>query len=821
MKKKRFSKSTPFTPITPKQQKFLKKFKGIEMKKNYFIKARVFQYNGHGKPEKLVHCGSGSDLSENVELSSPAIHKFVKNGREYVANVLFASPMALYQNKIVTIDIDIAKTVIAKKYPSLLNYIDMLEQQATHSISAKEHITFYLKVDEETLNFIDNCKALQNATLDKTDKSHEHIEILHKSNHALVYGLSHATVNDQDNYYKLYNYQNLETLADCNLIRKFLNEVLELSNSQKEDKTPLENPSKPQKNNKSSNQIEKKDVFKRFHTFLKKKSDDYVELTTEQAIGLATQDPAMFYSYLLEFDASTYQIGKGTASNAFTNIAPFFYGRYTDVNYYWNFVDFVENFVYNNIDSPQEHNYTQKMGRKAVEIPEQNKILWYGALYNENSYTIIHNDKFKTKQRFTSKQMLKDTLKANGITYDDSKDAESLIFICDDTPKRFGTFSSEPTLAEKYRIGIDKVFFYNEMVDKREGQLLWRDYCIDNDCFNEWLDLRAKNEMAYLLLQNIFGSSLYEENILIQASHFVKRIKQQFCTFAFDKGGSGKDMYFEKIKSLMYQEQYFKWNNATSGLEFFPEGAKYANLWYIPEFRITNSADYANWKDLLTSKSKRINQKYKDHYEKDFAHTMFEYSSNSIEFLAEYGLEPSLQRRLNIVASSGKDLDSVLRNAKNYNPKFYFSDEVQLSVAKDIARHFYATINQYDDSELLQKLAEAREKILAHTKQVIENCMLTDEEAFCSMLTKALVGKNKNEVLELLSKIDSCQYFSLPLRQYVAEEEWSKIKWRDLKTALDTIDRGFVSKNKHLYYEVTGKTMGSKKDGSASIKYTA
>lgn len=166
------------------------------------------------------------------------------------------------------------------------------------------------------------------------------------------------------------------------------------------------------------------------------------------------------------------------------------------------------------------------MGRKAVEIPEQNKILWYGALYNENSYTIIHNDKFKTKQRFTSKQMLKDTLKANGITYDDSKDAESLIFICDDTPKRFGTFSSEPTLAEKYRIGIDKVFFYNEMVDKREGQLLWRDYCIDNDCFNEWLDLKAKNEMAYLLLQNIFGSSLYEENILIQASHFVKRIKQ-------------------------------------------------------------------------------------------------------------------------------------------------------------------------------------------------------------------------------------------------------------------------------------------------------
>lgn len=177
-------------------------------------------------------------------------------------------------------------------------------------------------------------------------------------------------------------------------------------------------------------------------------------------------------------------------------------------------------------------------------------------------------------------------------------------------------------------------------------------------------------------------SSLYEENILIQASHFVKRIKQQFCTFAFDKGGSGKDMYFEKIKSLMYQEQYFKWNNATSGSEFFPEGAKYANLWYIPEFGITNSADYANRKDLLTSKSKRINQKYKDHYEKDFAHTMFEYSSNSIEFLAEYGLEPSLQRRLNIVASSGKDLDSVLGNAKKYNPKFYFSDEVQLSVAK-------------------------------------------------------------------------------------------------------------------------------------------
>lgn len=745
------------------------------MKKNYFVKANVFQYNSHGKPEKLVHCGSKSDLSENVELSSPAIHKFVKNDREYVANALFASPVALLQNKIVAIDIDIAKTVIDKKYPTLSAYIDLLQQQATHSISAKGHITFYLKVDEETLNFIDNCQALQNATLDKTDENHEHIEILHKSNHVLVYGLSYTSINDQDRYYKLHNYQNLEMLVDCGLVREFLNEVLELSNSQKEEKTSLESPNYPKENNKSSNQTEKRDIFKRFHTFLKKKSDDYMELTTEQAIGLATQDPAMFYAYLLEFDASTYQIGKGTASSAFTNIAPFFYGSYTDVNYYWSFVDFVEKFVYNNPNSPQQHNYTQKMGRKALEIPKQNKILWYGAIYDENSHMIIYNDKFKTKQRFTSKQMLKDTLKANGITYDDSKDAESLIFICDDTPKRFGTFSSEPTLAEKYRIGIDKVFFYNEMVDKRESQLLWRDYCIDNDCFDEWLDLKAKNEMAYLLLQNIFGSSLYEENILIQASHFVKRIKQQFCTFAFDKGGSGKDMYFEKIKSLMYQEQYFKWNNATSASEFFPEDTKYANLWYIPEFRITNSADYANWKDLLTSKSKRINQKYKDHYEKDFAHTMFEYSTNSIEFLAKYGLETSLQRRLNIVASSGKDLDSVLKNAKNYNPKFYYSNEVQLSVAKDIARYFYATINQYDDNELVQKLSEVREKILAHTKQVIENCMLKDEEASCSMLIKALVGKNKNEVLELLSKVKPCQYSSLSLQQYVAEEEWRKL----------------------------------------------
>lgn len=132
-----------------------------------------------------------------------------------------------------------------------------------------------------------------------------------------------------------------------------------------------------------------------------------------------------------------------------------------------------------------------------------------------------------------------------------------------------------------------------------------------------------------------------------------------------------------------------------------------------------------------------------------------------------------------------------------------------------------AVVNQYDDNELLQKINGVREKILVHTKQVIENRMLKDEEASCLTLVKALLNKNKKEVLDLLSKVDPCQCSSLPLQQYVAEEEWSKIKWRDLKSALDAVDKGFVSKNKHLYYEITGKKMGSKKDGNTSIKYTA
>lgn len=429
------------------------------MNKKIFVKSTIFKYDRKGKPQSFIHSGSNDDLSKNVELSSPEIHQFTKNNKEYTANALFGSPMALYKNKIVVIDIDIAQTVIASKYPTLLEYINLFQQQVTHSISAKEHITFYLKVDEETMSFIDNCKELQDATLDKTEERHDHIEILHKSNHVLVFGLSYATIHDQDSYYKLYNYENLEIEADCTLVRNFLNEVLNLSNNNQEKKKLLsENPSNSNKHGKIGNQQEKS-ILKEFHAFLKKKSYDYVGLTTEQAIGLVTQNPKIFYDYLLEFDASSYKIDKGTASCAFTNIAPFFYGDYTDVNYYWNFVNYIEDEVYNNPNEPQQHNYAQKMNRKALEIPEQHKILWYGALRNENSYIIIHNDQFKTKEYFALKQRLKETLKANGITYDDSKDAESLMFICDDIEKRFGTFCSESLLAEKYRIGIDKVFF--------------------------------------------------------------------------------------------------------------------------------------------------------------------------------------------------------------------------------------------------------------------------------------------------------------------------------------------------------------------------
>lgn len=144
---------------------------------------------------------------------------------------------------------------------------------------------------------------------------------------------------------------------------------------------------------------------------------------------------------------------------------------------------------------------------------------------------------------------------------------------------------------------------------------------------------------------------------------------------------------------------------------------------------------------------------------------IFEYSTNSIGFLVEYDLKTSLQRRLNIVASSGKDLNSVLKNANNYNSGFYYSDEVQLNIAKDIARHFYAVVNQYSNDELFQKLVETRDKVLVYTKQIIENFILKDKEAPCSILTKVLISKKKEEILELLSKIDPCQYPSLLLQQ--------------------------------------------------------
>lgn len=50
-----------------------------------------------------------------MELDSPEIHTFVKNGKEYRTNALFASPMALYQNQIFMIFDNFEKVLRRKK----------------------------------------------------------------------------------------------------------------------------------------------------------------------------------------------------------------------------------------------------------------------------------------------------------------------------------------------------------------------------------------------------------------------------------------------------------------------------------------------------------------------------------------------------------------------------------------------------------------------------------------------------------------------------------------------------------------------------------
>lgn len=99
--------------------------------------------------------------------------------------------------------------------------------------------------------------------------------------------------------------------------------------------------------------------------------------------------------------------------------------------------------------------------------------------------------------------------------------------------------------------------------------------------------------------------------------------------------------------------------------------------------------------------------------------------------------------------------------------------------------------------------------------------MLKEEEFFCLTIVRALLKKDKKEVLDLLAKLDPYQHSFLELQKYITEDEWKKIKWKHLKNILNHIDTNFVARNKNLYYEVTGKAIGAKKDGTASIKYTA
>lgn len=332
----------------------------------FFLPIQYTNTNPEGKPLYPLHNSKESNYKEKlIDCQDPTTVTF-----EYVSNKtgevkhlratnIVANPLALADQNIVCFDIDMPLKRIEALYDDLYQILQsFFNLEVCYSKSKKQHTTFYIKVSDKIKRLIDSNPNLRDTTINK--EANDHIEILHLSKKQLVFGLSYQSINHQDKYYTLSNSKNLHEEIDDDEIMNLLNFLQEHQSIQ----TPSTNNTKSSSDN----------VCTKFHSFLKRKSRKFRNISTEEAIGLATRKPREFYELLKEFDSDKYTITKGRANNAFAAIQVFFQGKYTSKKYYDDFVEFIESNIYKS-DDKINHTYYNDMQDSALELPKyENKI---------------------------------------------------------------------------------------------------------------------------------------------------------------------------------------------------------------------------------------------------------------------------------------------------------------------------------------------------------------------------------------------------------------------------------------------------------------
>lgn len=765
--------------------------------------------------------------SSNYKEKSDRVGKFKYHAKkefieEYKYHIL-NTKKAFEINKLVIFDFDFPcfnqnspyfnefqKLDIVKEVIKLIN-----EKKICYS-SSPNGIKIYLVVKDETLlsklnktYLASNSIKWQLQNIDGEIKEKEcNIEVLHLLSHHCDF----AFCNDKENtYYQVYNQNNLFKEFDVSIIKPFFDCLfaLEVKHYQEQNK-PLEYNDFLQNKNTLDTEKIKSNIFSSFHKFVNRKTSKYRGKNTTKFIQSLVKDPESFYKYLIEFDPS-YVIQSGNASNAITRITPFFYQ--SDKPTFLAFVSYIEESIYPNInncdftyfdkipDEIEKETFINFEGEEVILIGEDERFKKILIVKRKNHHynTFI----FKNLKSLISFSQTNLSINLSDEFINQNKN-NKISIICDKRIKdSVGRFKD---LDDNIRDDYSTYTHYLNTYSKSENsKILIKKWQKNPAQFKDKGNINNYPKLK-ILLENLFLDNSMENNLIVQAGHFVFDLKPQFANIWSDEGGTGKDFY-QNLKRFIYGDTYIKSAEIANG--FLPSNIDEKTLFYHSEFSLKKD-ELDKFKDLISSNERLINIKGKDPRKLDCSKIMYEYTTNNIISITHKNFDYALARRINYIYSENRKKLHKILDFNFYDP-YDFED-----LANELASFFYGIVYDYSQGDLnvfteifTKACEELVEENLAKFKQ-LENETKADEienNALCESITetfKTIISNEKRE--EVLSILETFNLKDSPI--FKAFENRDKfVYWKDIKVAFNTISKPYLkTKNgKNLYFNITKK----------------
>lgn len=622
------------------------------------------------------------------------------------------------------------------------------------------------------------------------------IEVLHKLSHHCDF----AFTNDDTNlYYQVFNSENLFKEYSLETLQGFFNVLFSLDVKSSSNLEAISQGLPKEEKDKLT--------FKKFHSFINMKTRKYRNKSIKAFIQELVKTPEKFYSYLLEFDLNSYEIKSGNASNAITKITPFFY--HSDKETFFAFIEYIASNVYEGIrncdftyldkipDRVENQSFINEEGEEVLLIGEEGKekVLIYR---NEDNLIVKMNFAKVSSLIGYIKNNLKITLPQDFI---DENINNRIITICEKNIEE--SFGKIKELDFEYRMKYaEHSHFYNAYTmieNSKKFNHKWK----ENPSSFQGKGLIDNYPKLKVLLENIFLDNPLEENLLIQAGHFVLGLKPQFANVFCDSGGTGKDFY-QNLKSMIYGSTYLKSSHIAN--DFVTSKIDEKTLIYQAEFK-TRKNELESFKDLITATKREVNIKNSQPRVIDCSNTMYEYSTNDILSINQKNFDFSMVRRINYIYSDNRKQLKKAFEEKGFKLMYVSIDEL----AEDLASLFYGIVYDYTGGEI-EKFAEHFDKacdVLVENSIKTFNALAEEhtDSSLCEIIASSFEGviaeEERSDILSILETFklqDNLVYKAFQNREKYA-------LWKDIKIVFDTISPAYLKskEGKNLYFKITKK----------------